>query len=221
MKYSLLVAVEEPLFVDAAVNIIEASEDLFVAARSNERSDIIDRVGELQPNIAIIDTNLLEPAFFEAIEQIKRASPDTAILVVSSRSNPSCLIRCLKAGISGYVGKKTTAVELVSTIRSVCVGGTVLDGDRSALLLEYLRQVACTQGHLGNAKGLGRRELQALELAAEGLTNKEIASRLYISERTVQSHFGAIFHKLGVKSRTQAVFVALRQGRLADEIPVG
>lgn len=212
-RIPILIAVTEPLLADGIANAIMACEDLQVVARPSDRRETIRQIGKLQPRVAIIDFSLLEPVAFQAIRQIKQANQNVAIIVLASKTTPSCLLRSFEAGVAGYLLKKASAAELVNSIRSVCAGEAVADMHS---IMEYLGQATSEQSYLNKRQRLGHKELEVLKLASKGLTNKEIAKKLFVSERTVESHFNAIFGKLRVGSRTEAVLMAWRNGWITD-----
>ncbi len=216
-KIAILVAITEPLFADGIVNAIMATDDLEVVAKPKERTETITLIQELQPRVAIIDFDLFGRDVFQVIREIKKEHENVAILAVVSRTTPSCLLRSLEAGVAGYLLKKASAAEVINAIRGACIGEAVLDLEGIRELIQHLDYDMGEQEHLGKRQHLGYRELEVLKLASKGLTNKEIARELSISERTVQSHFSTIFNKLRVGSRTEAVLQAWRSGWITDE----
>jgi len=216
-KVDVLVAVAEPLLADGITNAIAASDDLCLVATASDQDEIIKQLGEFRPRIAIVDPNLFDPHPARGIWQVKYAHPNIAILILVTRATSSCLARCLEAGIEGYLPKTVNASRLLEAVRGICNGEAVVDLQCIRKAARYLHDVAGEQGHLPEQSQPGHRELEVLKLAAEGLTNKEIAKRLFVSERTVQSHFSAIFGKLRARSRTEAVVFALRNGWIADD----
>jgi len=217
-KVDVLVAVAEPLLADGIANAIAKSDDLRVVAALSHPDEITKQLAELRPHIAIIDPNLFEPHPAQGIWQIKYAHPNVAVLILVTRATSSCLARCLEAGIEGYLPKTVNASRLLEAVRGICNGEAVVDLQCIRQAARYLYDVAGEQGHLPEQSQPGHRELEVLKLAAEGLTNKEIAKRLFVSERTVQSHFSAIFDKFRARSRTEAVVLALRNGWIVDDI---
>lgn len=216
-KIDVLVAVGEPLLADGIVNAIAVTDDLRVVAVPRHQSEITKQLAELRPHIAVVDPELFEPHPAQGIWQVKLAHPTIAMLVLVSKATPSCLARCLEAGIEGYLPKTVNARRLLEAIRGICNGEAVVDLQCIREAARHLHHVAGEQDYVPKKSQLGHRELEVLKLAGEGLTNKEIAKRLFVSERTVQSHFSAIFNKLGARSRTEAVVLALRNGWIADD----
>ncbi|MBM3142873.1 MAG: response regulator transcription factor [Chloroflexi bacterium] len=213
----VLVAVAEPLLADGIASAIAVTDDLRVVAVPGHQLEITKQLAEFRPHIAIVDPNLFEPHPAQGIWQIKLAHPSIAMLVLVTRATSSCLARCLEAGIEGYLPKTVNARRLLEAIRGICNGEAVVDLQCIRQAARHLHDVAGEQDYVPEKSQLGHRELEVLKLAGEGLTNKEIAKRLFVSERTVQSHFSAIFDKLRARSRTEAVVLALRDGLIADD----
>ncbi len=163
---------------------------------------------ELQPDVVLIDISMPNLDGISAAKQIKTESPKSAVIVLSAFDYDSYILAALQAGAAGYMLKTTPLGELVSAIRLVNKGESVLDVKATSKLVRHLRvgdnKIAYEQ--------LQSREAEVLNFAARGMSNKEIAKELSISERTVQTHLLNIFRKLGVNSRTQAVLYALKKG---------
>ena len=162
--------------------------------------------------MAIVDVSMPEMNGIKATEHIRSACPDTAVLVISAFEYVAYILPSLKAGASGYMLKNSSLDEITGAIRLVHSGDTVLD---SAAVGNVIANLKGNDSGKGTAiEDLAARELEVLTLAARGMSNKEIAGELTVSERTVQTHLVNIFKKLGVSSRTQAVLYALRRGWL-------
>jgi DNA-binding NarL/FixJ family response regulator len=142
----------------------------------------------------------------EAVRQIREIDPSAKVIVLTTYDTDEDITRALKAGAKAYVLKDITADALIACIRDVLAGKTYLAPAAAARLAEGFARVQVTP-----------RELSALRLMADGKANKEIATTLGISERTVKTHLGHLFEKLGVTSRTEAVKVATRRGLVRME----
>src|SRR6202008_966760 len=142
----------------------------------------------------------------EAVRQIRERDPNARVIVLTTYDTDDEISQALKAGAKAYVLKDISAEGLVSCIRDVLAGKTYLAPAAAAKLAEGVSRVQVTP-----------RELSALRLMADGKTNKEIANTLGISERTVKTHLGHLFEKLGVTSRTEALKVATRRGLVRME----
>jgi len=218
-KIRLLIADDHPAFREGLCRILAEEEDLECVAKSADGIEAVKLAEELQPDVAIIDVCMPNLNGIEAAKQIKAACHNTTILMVSAFDYESYILACLQAGAVGYILKNTPLREIVSAIRLVHTGRSVLDLKVTDKIVRHL--VTHRSGETDFAH-LFPRELEILGLAAKGKSNKDIAGELYISERTVQTHFVNIFRKLGVNSRTQAVLHALRSGWITlNDLPHG
>lgn len=146
----------------------------------------------------------------EVAQQIKSKCPSVAILMLSAYDYESYMLHALEAGARGYLLKTSPLPQLISAVNLVHSGQAVFP---SKATNTFLHQMTTGRGK-GKTAGLNNRELDILRLVAKGKANKEVARELIISDRTVQTHLVAIFTKLGVNSRTEAISQALRMGWL-------
>ena len=211
-KIRLLIADDHPTFLEGLSRLLQDEEDLECIAKSTDSIEAIKLAKELQPDVAIIDVSMPNLNGIEAAKQIRAACPTTAILMISAFEYQSYIVASLQAGARGYMSKSAPLNELVSAIRLVHKGGSVLDLKAADTVVSYL--TARGSRDKTDFEQLQPRELEVLKLAAKGMSNKEIARELFISERTVQTHLVNIFRKFGVNSRTQAVLNALKKGWL-------
>ena len=209
-KIRLLIADDHPTFREGLSRLLEDEEDLECVAKSADGMEAVKLAEKLRPDVAIIDVSMPNLNGIEAAKQIRAACPATAILMVSAFDYQSYILASLQAGATGYMSKDTPLADLVRAIRLVHKGESVLGLKATDKIVRHLA------GASGNNKTkleqLNPREVEILKLTAKGMSNKEIAGELIISERTVQTHLVNIFRKLGVSSRTQAVLSGLREG---------
>lgn len=211
-KIRLLIADDHPTFREGLARLLEDEEDLECVAKSADGIEAVKLAEELRPDVAVVDVSMPNLNGIEATRQIKAACPTTAVIIVSAFDYQSYILSSLQAGAAGYLLKDTPLPELISAIRLVHKGGSVLDLKATDKIVRHL-----ATGEGSSKTGLELlqpREAEILKLAAKGMSNKEIARELFISERTVQTHLVKIFRKLGVSSRTQAVLHALSGGWL-------
>ncbi len=212
-KIRLIIADDHPTFRNGLARILEDEEDIECVATAADGIEAVRLVAELKPDVAIIDVSMPNLNGINATERIKEDCSRTAILIVSAFDCESYVLAALQAGAAGYMLKDTPLNELVSAIRLVYRGDSVLDIKATDKLVHYLRGGIGQNGgtKTGSAR-LHARELEVLKLTARGFSNKDIAGELVISERTVQTHLFNIYRKLGVDSRTQAILYALKEG---------
>ena len=209
-KIRLLIADDHPTFREGLSRLLEEEEDLECVAISADGTEAVKLAKELRPDVAIIDVSMPNLDGIKATEQIKAACPDTAVLMVSAFDYQSYVLASLQAGASGYMSKDRPLHELISAIRLVRGGDSILDLKATDTIVHCL--IDSGRGSKTGFDELQSRELDVIKLAAKGMSSKDIADELFISERTVQTHLINIFRKLGVNTRTQAVLHALRKG---------
>jgi DNA-binding NarL/FixJ family response regulator len=215
-KITVMIVDDHPPFSQGLSRLLMDEADLEVVANSPDGEEAVKLTTQLHPDVAIIDVAMPKMSGIEVARQIKATSPSTAILMLSAYDYESYLLPSLQAGARGYLLKTSPLRELISAVRLVHSGQAVFT---SKAANRFLNRLAIDNGkeRLG---GLHNRELQILRLVAQGKANKEIARELVISDRTVQTHLVAIFRKLGVGSRTEAVARALKEGWLTlDDLP--
>ena len=214
-KIGVLIVDDEPVYREGLCRILEAEEDLEVVARSSNYEEARRIAEELSPDVVIIGVSISGLRDVETISRIKAACPDAAILVVGSAISGSLLFACLRAGVAGYLPKKTDLREMVSAVRSLHAGEVVLEKESVSKMLEEIKRGE----EAGKILLLKNREVDVLKIVARGGSNKDIAQELGISVRTVQTHLANIFAKLGVDTRTEAVLYAIREGWISlDEV---
>jgi NarL family two-component system response regulator YdfI len=192
--------------------ILEVSGDIEPVGEAANGAEAVRLVGELSPDVVLMDLRMPGMDGIEAIQQIKARYPAVEIVILTTYDDDEYIVQGLRAGARGYLLKDTGRQALFETIRAAARGESLLPSavvDKVVAHLGPPRPVA--------AGSLSEREQEVLALLAEGASNKEVSLRLQITERTVKAHVTSIFNKLGVNSRTEAVAVALRQGLLPDE----
>jgi DNA-binding NarL/FixJ family response regulator len=167
----------------------------------------------LQPDLALIDVRMPESDGLATCRNIKQECPATSVILVTMHENPEYLLEALKAGAAGYVLKDITQRELITAVRRVLHGESILNREIVARALEHLTSETPRQEELPAAR-LSPREREVLKLLAQGQTNREIARNLTVSVSTVKIHVEHILAKLGVSDRTQAAVRAIELGLL-------
>ncbi len=200
-KTRVLVVDDHALLRTGVANIINQEPDLRVIAEAANGREAVETYRALRPDIVLMDLRMPVMEGVEAIRQIRAFDPQARVVVLTTYDADEDIARALEAGAKAYILKDIAAAALVSCIHHVLDGRTYLAPAAAAKLAERVTQVQLTP-----------RELTALRLMADGQSNKEIAQSLGISERTVKTHLGHLFEKLGVTSRTEAVRVATRRG---------
>jgi NarL family two-component system response regulator LiaR len=212
----VLIADDHPPFAEGLSRLIAEQPDLTVVDVARDGEEAVRLTRELKPDVTVLDIAMPKMSGIKAARQIKSELPGTAILVLSAYGYDPYVLSALEAGAAGYLLKNVPMRELLNAIRAVRVGETVLD---QTVAEKLLRSLARPSGDAQASTRLSTLELEILKLGAQGLSNKEIGKKMFISERTVQSHFTTIFQKLEVGSRIEAVLQALKEGWLTiDDI---
>jgi DNA-binding NarL/FixJ family response regulator len=189
--------------------LLEGFQDITVVGEARDGVQAVSETMELGPQLVIMDALLPNGQSLEALRQIKQLNPDTRILLLSSLDREDYLYETLRAGADGYVLKDIAANELAQAVRTVARGEVLVQPQIAGRLISRFGKQA--QGNFVH-EALTAREHEVLSLLARGLRNKEIASRLIVSERTVNFHLANIYQKLNVSGRTEALSKALEQG---------
>ena len=197
----VLLVDDHALLRTGVANIINQEADLRVVAEAGNGLEAVDAFERHHPDVTLLDLRMPVMEGVEAVRQIRELDPNARVIVLTTYDTDEDITRALKAGAKAYVLKDISADDLIACIHDVLNGKTYLAPAAAAKLAEGMARVQVTP-----------RELSTLRLMADGKTNKEIANVLGISERTVKSHLGHLFEKLGVTSRTEAVKVATRRG---------
>src|SRR5213075_2991676 len=207
------VAVAKVVLVDdhallrtGVANIINQEPDLEVVAEAGDGIEAIEAWEQHQPDVMLLDLRMPRMEGVEVVKRIRERDPRALVIVLTTYDTDDEIERALKAGAKAYVLKDISADDLVGCIRTVLAGKTFIAPAAAAKLAEGVTRVQLTP-----------REMAALKLMADGKANKEIATALDISERTVKTHLGHLFDKLGVTSRTEAIKVATRRGLVRRE----
>jgi len=200
--------------------LIEDEKGVTVIGEASDGEEAVQMATDLKPDIIIMDIAMPRLNGIEATRQIKLISPRTAVLILSAYDDDEYVFALLKVGAAGYLLKNVSGDELTRAIRAVYKGEPVLDPIVARKVMNYFKLPGKMRGLEKPSEHLSNREADILKLAARGMTNKDIADKLHLSNRTVEGHLRTIFNKLGVGSRTEAVLFGLRKGWFTlEELP--
>jgi DNA-binding NarL/FixJ family response regulator len=195
---------------EGLANFLALDQELEIAGMAETGEEAVALAQQLKPDVILMDLMMPGTGGLSATATIHQALPATKILVLTSALDNLNINQALKAGASGYLLKNTRAKELCQAIKAVANNQIQLSPEAAALLIQPAKTLPAEA-----LPELSEREQQVLELLAQGLSNKEVAQRLGMAENTVKTHVSAIFVKLGVQSRTQAIHTAIRLGLVA------
>ena len=211
-KIRILIADDHAVVREGTRQFLEREDDLEVVGEAADGEEAIRLVGSLNPDVAIMDISMPNVDGIEATRQIKAKYPKVAVLILSAYDDDQFVFSLLEAGAAGYLLKSVRGNELVNAIREVSAGESVLHPTIARKVLNRFTHITNETQKQKTQDILTEREIEVLQLAAQGSSNQEIADTLYLSLRTVQSHLNHIFNKLQVSSRTEAVVRALKEG---------
>ena len=208
---SVLVVDDAPLFqagIAAALN--EAGFD--VTGRAQDAMTAVSKARQLQPDIVVLDVLMPGLSGLDVVDKICDAAPNTSVVLLTSSESEEDLLSAIKSGASGYVVKDTPMNLLVDSINDVVKGGSVVSPMMASKLFANVRQLLRHRDIVASRRPtLTGREVEVLQLVAQGMTSREIGEKLFISENTVKNHVRNILDKLGLHSRSEAVMYALRE----------
>ena len=216
-KIRVVIADDHPLLREAMRNVMEQHEDMEVLGEACDGEEAVKLSSELKPDVVVMDVVMPKLNGIEATRQIRKISPTTAVLVLTAYDDDRYVIGLLEAGAAGYLLKSARGEALVKAIRAVLAGELVLHPAIIAKILKYGIRTAVEGGKPKMEEQLSDREMEILKLAARGMSNKDIAKKLFLSIRTVKAHLSNIFNKMGVASRTEAIVKGVREGWLTLE----
>jgi NarL family two-component system response regulator LiaR len=194
---------------EATAEVVDHQPDMRAVGQAGTGEEAVALAQELQPDVVVMDIAMPRLNGLEATRRIAAECPRCRVLVLTAHEEDRYVIQLLQAGAMGYLPKAVGLDDLLEAIRATARGESVLPPQVAAVVARHL---AGKEPPGERARSLTDRELEVLQLAAQGLTNYDIAQQLYISVRTVEAHLTHIYNKLGVSSRTEAVVHAIQQG---------
>jgi len=218
-KISIMLADDHPLLRKAVKDVLEQEKDFEVIAEADDGEEAVKLAEELVPDVIIMDITMPKMNGLEATREIHSKLPQIIILVLTVHTDSEHILGILEAGAVGYLTKKVFGQDIIHAVRAVMSGESVLSQDVSQRILRHALAYMPKPSNLDMGVKLTVRDKELLQLMALGRSNKEIASRLGLSLRTVKNYLADIFSKLGVSSRTEAVIYALRHGFISLEGP--
>ncbi len=188
--------------------LLGAEPDIDVVGEAETAAAALARIPALRPDVAVLDVRLPDGDGVSVCREIRSGLPRTGCLMLTAYGDDEALFGAILAGAAGYVSKRTCGVDLVQAVRTVASGQSILDPYASRQVMERLRDRMASADPV---TALSRQEKQVLDLIGEGLTNRQIAERMSLAEKTAKNYVSALLTKLGLHSRTQVAVLAARR----------
>lgn len=194
--------------------LLESETDIEVVGESGLAGEAARRIPALRPDVAILDARLPDGSGIDVCRDVRSIDPRIKALILTSYDDDEALFSAIMAGAAGYLLKQVRGTDLIDTVRRVAAGQSTLDPSVTAQVLERIRSGPVVSEEL---EGLTDQELRILELIGGGLTNRQIAERLHLAEKTIKNYVSSLLAKLNMSSRTQAAIFAVKHGRAQSD----
>lgn len=207
----VLIADDHDLVRSGLKSVLRNTDDFTVVGEARDGDEAVREAVRLKPDLIVMDVRMPNLSGIEACREIRAQLPDTKVLMLTSYADERAVMSAIIAGASGFMLKDVQTPLLLDAMRTVGRGGSTLDPTSSAALIEQIRRGSVITEEDRLAQQLNERETAVLELIADGLTNREIGERLFLSEKTVKHHVSDILGKLGLSRRVEAAGFAIRR----------
>ena len=215
-KIRILLADDHTILRAGLKMMLNAQPDMEIVGEAQDGRQSIAEAQKLQPDVVLMDITMPDINGIEATKQIKKLLPDTRVLVLTMHEHDEYVFQALRAGASGYMLKEAAATDLITALRVIQSGQFYLSPTAQSVMVgDYLQRVRAGE-EKDSYSSLTEREREILKLVAEGYTNNQIAERLVISPKTVDTHRTHIMDKLNLHSRAELVKYAMRRGLLEN-----
>jgi DNA-binding NarL/FixJ family response regulator len=188
-------------------DLLTTEPDIDVVGEAGTMAAALDRLPALRPDVAVLDVRLPDGDGVSVCRELRSTLPGTACLMLTSYGDDHALLGAIMAGAAGYVLKQTCGADLVSAVRTVAAGQSTLDAHAAERVMETLRERIASVDPLS---ALTDQEKRVLDLIGEGLTNRQIAERMFLAEKTAKNYVSSLLTKLGMQRRSQAAAFAAR-----------
>jgi DNA-binding NarL/FixJ family response regulator len=208
----ILVADDHPVVRDGLVAMLSTQVDFQVVGASSTGAETVDLAASLQPDVILLDLEMPEMDGVDALRKIRSNKTDAKVIVFTAFDTDDRILNAVRAGARGYLLKGAPREDIFRAIRVVNEGGSLLEPVVATKLMQQVVEAGKSDRDPGLVEPLTPREEEVLQLLAQGKTNKEIASELVITERTVKFHVSSILRKMDRGNRTEAVRLAVELG---------
>ncbi len=209
-KIRVLIADDHPLIREGLRKVLSLEKEIQVIGEASDGHEVLKMVKVANPHVILMDLNMPRFSGAEAAKALLETDPETKIIALTVDDSEQRIVDLIKIGVAGYLLKDVSVDALVSTIKAVHAGETVITPRLTQLLLKEMGAAKTSVPSDLNGEELTARERDIIKLIAEGKNNREIARELFISEKTVKNHISSIFRKINVHDRTQAALYAIK-----------
>ena len=192
------------------IDLLQTAGDIEVVGESGSAQEATRRIPALRPDVAVLDARLPDGNGIDVCRDVRAVDSTIKGLILTSYEDDEALFAAIMAGAAGYVLKQIRGTDLVDTVRRVAAGQSMLDPSVTAQVLDRVRNGPPVDEERAM---LTEQEQRILDLIGEGLTNRQIAERMYLAEKTVKNYASSMFAKLGLTSRTQAAIFAAKHAK--------
>ncbi|MBE6083553.1 MULTISPECIES: response regulator [Tissierellales] len=207
---TVMIADDHVLMREGLKQLLELGNNIEVIAQSGDGEETIKKAVECKPDVILLDINMPKLNGIEVLRRLKDMGQTSKIIMLTIHDAREYLFETMKIGANGYILKDSDSDSLVKAIKDVYAGKTYIQPSIASMLVDEINSKGEENKDLAKIKSLTRREYEVLTLLAEGINNKEIADKLYISEKTVKNHVSNIFKKIKVNDRIQAAIFAYK-----------
>jgi two-component system, NarL family, response regulator DevR len=186
-------------------DVLSSDPDITVVGEAKNAAEAMSRVPALRPDVAVLDVRLPDGDGVTVCRDLRALLPELGVVMLTSYSDDEALFQAIMAGAAGYLLKQILGQDLVTAVRTVAAGGSLLDPTATSAVLARMRRATEPAGPLA---ALSDQERTVLELIGEGLTNRQIGERMFLAEKTVKNYVSHLLGKLGMARRTQAAILA-------------
>lgn len=210
---SLLIIDDHEMVREGLKAMLVAEPDFAIVGDAANAEQALEMIERLRPDVVLLDIRLPGVSGIDLCRTVTSHYPQTAVIILTTFTDESLIGQCVQAGARGFIVKDIERFDLKRSIRAVARGEAVIDPKAAVAVLDQLRR-APQMSQKSSAESLSTQQMVILRLIAQGLSSREIATQLYLSENTVKGYVQEMLHRLGVKNRTEAVMVAVKQGWL-------